>query len=231
VEVSGVDNLPADGPALLVCNHGGALPWDGVMLKTAIQRNHAGGRSLRWLIEDYVFHSPFMGAFLNRIGAVRACQENAERLLAQGELLAVFPEGVKGVEKPYSKRYELQRFGRGGHVKLALRMGVPLIPAAIVGAEETHPLLHPVRAFSKAVGLPFIPITPTFPLLGPLGLMPLPSRWRIAIGKPLADLDGLDASDAEDTLRVNELNERVRSGVQSLLHAALEARGPNAFFG
>ncbi|MDD9933914.1 MAG: lysophospholipid acyltransferase family protein [Myxococcales bacterium] len=230
VEIAGVEHLPAEGPALLVANHGGTLPWDGVMLKTAIQRNHAQGRGLRWLIEDYAFHQPFLGAFLNRIGAVRACPENAERLLAQGELLAVFPEGVKGVEKTYAERYKLQRFGRGGHVKLALRMGVPLIPVAIVGAEETHPLLHRTRAFSKALGLPFIPITPTFPLLGPLGLLPLPSRWRIAIGPTIRELEGLDASVAEDTLRVNELNERVRSGVQHLLHQALEARGPNAFF-
>ncbi|MGD8859990.1 MAG: lysophospholipid acyltransferase family protein [Myxococcales bacterium] len=229
VQVTGAEHLPDDGAALLVCNHSGALPWDGVMLKTAVRREHPKRRGLRWLIEDFTFHAPFLGAFLNRIGAVRACQENAQRLLSQGELLAVFPEGVKGIDKPYKERYRLQRFGRGGHVKLALRMGVPLIPVAIVGAEETYPLVGRVRSFSKALGLPFIPVTPTFPLLGPLGLVPLPSRWHIAIGAPLRELEDLDPAAATDAVLVNELNERVRNGVGSLLQDALRARGPNAY--
>jgi 1-acyl-sn-glycerol-3-phosphate acyltransferase len=229
VEVTGAEHLPDDGAALLVCNHSGALPWDGVMLKTAVRRAHPNRRGLRWLIEDFTFHAPFLGAFLNRIGAVRACQENAQRLLSQDELLAVFPEGVKGIDKPYKERYQLQRFGRGGHVKLALRMGVPLIPVAIVGAEETYPLVGRVRTFSKALGLPFIPVTPTFPLLGPLGLVPLPSRWHIAIGEPIRELEALDPAAATDAVLVNELNERVRNGVGGLLQDALRARGPKAY--
>ncbi|MDH5672441.1 MAG: acyltransferase family protein [Myxococcales bacterium] len=229
VEVDGLEHLPEQGAALLVCNRGGALPWDGVMLKTAIGRHRGGARELRWLVEDFAFHAPFLGATLNRAGAVRACPENAERLLARGELLAVFPEGVKGVEKLYSERYQLQRFGRGGHVKLALRLGVPMLPVAIVGAEESYPLLYRVRAFSRALGVPFIPVTPTFPWLGPLGALPLPSRWRIRIGPPVQDLDGLPAETANHSLRVNELNERVRNQVQQLLEGALRDRGPGAY--
>lgn len=229
VGIQGVENIPQEGGALLVCNHSGTLPWDGVMLKTALRHALPGRRSLRWLTDDYVFHAPFLGAWLNRIGAVRACPENAERLLERGELLAVFPEGVKGIGKPYRERYQLQRFGRGGHIKLALRMGVPLIPVGIVGAEETYPLLHKVRAFSKLLGMPFFPITPLFPWLGPLGLVPLPSRWQIQIGEPTPGLSGLSAR-AGDTVLVNELNERVRGSVQGLLTKALEIRGTNAFF-
>jgi len=229
VQISGAEHVPERGGALLVCNHGGALPWDGVMLKTALRRARPERDPLRWLTDDFVSHAPFLGAALNRIGAVRACPENAEQLLERGALLAVFPEGVKGIEKTYKQRYQLQRFGRGGHVKLALRMGVPVLPVAIVGSEDTYPLLYRVRAFSKVFGLPFIPVTPTFPLLGPLGLLPLPSRWRIVIGERLTELDELDAYAAENGALVNELNERLRGRVQSLLGEALTARGPNAF--
>jgi 1-acyl-sn-glycerol-3-phosphate acyltransferase len=229
VEIEGAQHIPAQGGAVLVCNHSGTLPWDGVMLKTALRHARPDRRALRWLTDDFVFHSPFLGSWLNRIGAVRACPENADRLLEQGELLAVFPEGVKGIGKPYRERYQLQRFGRGGHVKLALRKAVPLMPVAIVGAEETYPLLYKVRAFSKLLGVPFVPITPLFPWLGPLGLIPLPSRWRIVIGEAMHELDGFEKR-ADDTVLVNDLNEQVRNRVQALLQDALQARGQNAFF-
>lgn len=230
VQVEGAERIPSKGGVMLVCNHSGALPWDGVMLKVALRHAHPDHRALRWLTDDFVFHSPFLGAWLNRIGAVRACPENAERLLEQGELLAVFPEGVKGVTKPFSQRYRLQRFGRGGHVKLALRARVPVIPVAIVGGEETYPVLYRVRAFAKALGLPYIPVTPTFPWLGPLGLVPLPSRWRIVVGEPLQEIEALDAYAAEDGVVINDLNEQLRASVQRLVQEALRTRGPNAFF-
>jgi 1-acyl-sn-glycerol-3-phosphate acyltransferase len=229
VSLTGAANIPTDGPALLVCNHSGTLPWDGVMLKTALRHARPRRRGLRWLIDDFVFHSPFLGSFLNRIGAVRACQENAERLLARGELLAVFPEGVKGIGKPWGERYKLERFGRGGHIKLALRSSVPVLPLAIVGAEETYPLLYKLRVFSKLLGVPFIPITPLFPWLGPLGLVPLPSRWHIAVGEPMRELERLGKDAAEDSVLVNEHNGRLRAKVQSLVDQARSLRGP-AFF-
>lgn len=226
VQIEGAARIPEQGAALLVCNHAGALPWDGVVLKTALRHARPGSTGLRWLTDDYVFHSPFLGASLNRIGAVRACPENAVRLLARGDLLAVFPEGIKGIGKLYCERYRLQRFGRGGHIKLALRMGVPLIPLAIVGSEESYPLMYRLRAFSKTLGLPFIPVTPLFPWLGPLGLLPLPSRWHIAVGAPMTELEGLPSSAADDSVLVNDLNEQLRAKVQALLQEALAARGP-----
>ena len=230
VQVDGAERIPAQGGVMLVCNHSGALPWDGVMLKVALRNAHPERRTLRWLTDDFVFHSPFLGAWLNRIGAVRACPENAERLLERGEMLAVFPEGVKGITKPFRNRYQLQRFGRGGHIKLALRARVPVIPVAIIGGEETYPVVYRVRAFAKALGLPYIPVTPLFPWLGPLGLLPLPSRWHISIGEPLREFDALDAYAADDGVVVNDLNEQLRASVQRLVQDALKARGPNAFF-
>src|SRR5439155_12548091 len=127
-------------------------------------------RDVRWLTEDFVFHFPFLGSFETRIGAVRACQENAERLLRQETLLAVFPEGIKGIGKLFRDRYKLQRFGRGGFVRLALRTQTPIVPAAIIGSEETAPMLYRIEGVAKSLGLPYIPITPTFPALGPIGL-------------------------------------------------------------
>lgn len=230
VQVEGAERIPSHGGVMLVCNHSGALPWDGVMLKAALRHAQPDRRALRWLTDDFVFHSPFLGSWLNRIGAVRACPENAERLLERGEMLAVFPEGVKGITKPFRDRYQLQRFGRGGHIKLALRAKVPVIPVAIVGGEETYPVVYRVRAFAKAIGLPYIPVTPLFPWLGPLGLLPLPSRWHISIGEPLRELDALDAYAAEDGVVVNDLNEQLRASVQRLVQDALRTRGPNAFF-
>ena len=227
--VSGIEHVPASGRALLVANHSGTFPWDGVMLKTAIRLEHPARRELRWLTEDFVYHFPFLGTFLSRIGAVRANPENAERLLARDALVAVFPEGIQGMGKLYRQRYQLQRFGRGGYVKLALRSGAPLIPTAIVGAEETNPLLFKVGWLSKLTGLPYLPVTATFPWLGPLGLVPLPARWKVVFGPPI-DLSEHGPEGADDAILVNRLNERVRATIQALVDDAVAARG-SALFG
>lgn len=229
VKTLGIDRIPVDRGVLLVCNHSGTLPWDGAMLKTAVRLEHPARPDLRWLTEDYVYHAPFVGAFFSRIGGVRACPENAERLLAQRHPVAVFPEGIKGTGKPFSQRYRLQRFGRGGYIKLALRMGVQILPVAIVGSEETYPLLYKIKPFAKALGLPFVPVTPTFPWLGPLGAVPLPSRWRIEVGEPVSELDDYDAAAAADPTVVNQLNERVRSRLQAMLDSGVAARGPRVY--
>ena len=226
VRVAGMENIPAHGPALLVCNHGGALPWDGLMLATAVAREHAAKRSLRWLVEDFAFHAPFLGAMLNRIGAVRACPENAARLLEEGHVLAVFPEGVQA-SQAIQDRYRLQRFVAAAH-----KHGPVVWRAAnpgIAGSDDTYPLLYKVRAFSKSLGLPFIPVTPTFPMLGPIGLAPLPSRFQIEIGTPLDGLSDLTKEAADDTLVVHDINDRVRRAVAQLLEHALGIRGANVY--
>jgi 1-acyl-sn-glycerol-3-phosphate acyltransferase len=222
VETSGIEHVPADGPVILCANHAGAVPYDGLMLATALRREHRAHRTLRWLADDFVFHFPFMGVALNRLGAVRACQENAERLLRGSNVVGVFPEGVKGISKSYRDRYQLQRFGRGGHIKLALRTRTPLVPVAIVGSEETHPML-PTGPLAKLLNVPFVPITPTFPWLGPLGLMPLPSKWSITFLPPVS-MDAYDRSAADDELLVGRLNEKVRSAIQDELASRVRHR-------
>jgi 1-acyl-sn-glycerol-3-phosphate acyltransferase len=224
IEVSGLENIPANGRGLVVANHSGTLPYDGIMLMHAVRSEHPRHREVRPLVEDFVFYLPYLGTIVNRLGGVRACPENAERLLRQDHLIAVFPEGVKGIAKVYRKRYQLQRFGRGGFVKLALRCESPIIPAAIVGAEEIHPVLTHVSWLAKNLGLPSLPITPTFPFLGPLGLVPLPTKWFIRFGAPLYFNTEYGPEAANDRILVNRLSENVRSSIQELLDSLLSQR-------
>jgi 1-acyl-sn-glycerol-3-phosphate acyltransferase len=223
VEVHGAQHVPSSGRCLLVANHSGTLPLDGVMLRIAVRREHSQHRGVRWLAEDGIFHFPFLGSFTNRMGAVRACQENAERLLDHGALVAVFPEGMKGIGKLFRERYRLQRFGRGGFVKLCLRTRTPIVPVAIVGGEETNPMLSRVEYLTKAIGIPYLPVTPTFPLLGPAGLIPAPTKWKIFFGRML-DLEGYGAEAAEDEILVGRLTEHVRGEIQGMLDRALRER-------
>jgi len=223
VDVDGAQRLPQSGRALIVANHAGALPWDGLVLRTALRVARPSLPPVRWLAEDTVFHYPFLGVTMNRLGAVRACQENAERLLSQDRLVAVFPEGAQGSGKLFRERYRLQRFGRGGYVKLALKLGAPIIPTAIIGAEETNPLLGRVHSLGRALGANFLPITPTFPWLGPLGLLPAPVKWRVVVGEPI-DLSSYGEASADDALTVHRLNEQIRSIVQALVDQAKVSR-------
>ena len=228
IVVEGADRLPADGRAILVANHGGALPWDALVLIAALSRG-ASPREIRPLVEDAVMTAPFLGTFLNRLGCVRASQDNATRLLAQGEACLVFPEGEQGLGKNYRRRHQLQRFGRGGFVRLAVRTDTPLLPVAVVGSEDTAPLLGRIDAFSAffAELLPWLPVTPTFPLLGPLGLLPLPARWRIRIGEPVDAR--AQVKDEADAVAVNALALSVRDGLQREVTQLVEQRG-SAFF-
>jgi 1-acyl-sn-glycerol-3-phosphate acyltransferase len=222
VEQRGVSNVPNEGRCMLVANHSGTIPLDGPMLKIALSREHPTKRVVRWLAEDFVFHFPFLGSFESRIGAVRACQENAERLLRHETLLAVFPEGVKGIGKLFKERYQLQRFGRGGFVRLAMRTQTPIVPVAIVGAEETNPMLARLETLAKPLGIPYVPVTPTFPLFGPLGLLPAPTKWKIIFGEPIVLKDDGD-SDADELL-VARTSERVRTAIQQMLDGAVRER-------
>jgi 1-acyl-sn-glycerol-3-phosphate acyltransferase len=224
VTVQGAEHLPQSGPLLAIGNHAGALPLDGPVLRAAIERT-APNLQARWLVEDALFHAPFLGTWLNRLGAVRACPENAGRLLEEGRAVAVFPEGLWGIQKSWRRRYQLQRFGRGGFVKLALRHGAPLVPTAIVGAEEAMPILATVPA--TPLGVPFIPVTPTFPLLGLLGLLPLPSKWTVAFAPPL-DLSAYGPDDAQDLALVQRLTEEVRERIHEQLKR-IRAERPGVF--
>lgn len=224
VETRGLGHIPDEGRALIVANHSGTLPYDGAMIMHAVKQEHRARREVRPLVEDFVFHFPYLGTLMNRIGGVRACPENAERLLTQDQLVAVFPEGIKGIGKLYKERYQLQRFGRGGFVKLALKCDAPIIPTAVVGAEEIHPMVTKVTWLSKAFGIPYLPVTPTFPFLGPLGLVPLPTKWYIAFGEPLYFNAEYGADGANDRILVNKLAEQVRVRIQEMIEGLLKTR-------
>lgn len=220
VQTTGVQHIPDTGRALIVANHSGTLPFDGAMLNLAVRRNHKHQRFTRFLVEDFVFHSPFLGVTMNRLGGVRACPENANRLLSQDEIIAVFPEGVKGLGKLYDERYQLTRFGRGGFVRVAAENDTPIIPCAIVGAEEIYPILWKSDLLAKSFNVPYLPVTPTFPLLGPLGLIPLPSQWVIAFGKPIH----IPKSVLNDPLKIHEWSLCVRDVIQRMLKILLKSR-------
>jgi len=223
VEVEGIENLPDEGPAILVANHGGVVPYDGAMITYAVEHLHPAQRRARFLAEDWSAEVPFATSLITRLGGVRGCRENTERLLREGELVVVFPEGVKGVGKYYHERYRLQRFGRGGFVKLSLETGAPIIPVAVLGAEDVHPVLYKINWLANLLRVPFFPVSPTFPLLGPLGLIPLPAKWTIAFGEPVV-LDEHVAREGASDFLVSQLKERVRGTIQQMLNERLAER-------
>jgi 1-acyl-sn-glycerol-3-phosphate acyltransferase len=223
VEVTGENNLPVDGGALIVANHSGTLPLDAVMTAVAVHDNHPRGKHLRMLGADLLFKVPVLGTLARRTGQTLACGADAQRLLRSGELVGVWPEGFKGIGKPFSERYRLQRFGRGGFVATAAKAGVPIIPCSIVGAEEIYPKLADIKPLAKLLGLPYFPVTPFFPLLGPLGAIPLPTKWRIDFGAPIrTDLASPDAAD--DHGFVLEVAGEVRETIQRTLDSMVAER-------
>jgi 1-acyl-sn-glycerol-3-phosphate acyltransferase len=221
IEVRGADNIPTEGGALVVSNHSGTIPVDGLMTMVSIH-DHTG-RFLRPLGADLVFRLPVVSTMARRSGATLACGEDAERMLSGGELVGVWPEGFKGIGKPYSDRYKLQRFGRGGFVSAALRTGVPIVPLSVVGAEEIYPLVGNVPSLARLLGVPYIPITPFFPLLGPLGLVPLPSKWLLEFGEPIRT-DEFEAGAADDPMLVFNVTDQVRETIQQTLYSLLMQR-------
>ncbi|WP_409483829.1 lysophospholipid acyltransferase family protein [Arsenicicoccus dermatophilus] len=229
VEVRGIEHVPAEGGALVVANHSGTIALDAFMTLLAIHDEHPAARHLRLLGADLVFSSPVVGDVARKAGATLAANDDAERLLRRGEVVGVFPEGFKGVGKPFSERYRLQRFGRGGFVAAALRSEVPIVPCAIVGAEETYPIIGQVPALAKLLGQPYFPLTPTWPWFGLLGLIPLPSKWIIEFGSPVPT-DELGPEAADDPMLVFGLTDQIRQTIQESLYRLLATR-ESAFFG
>ncbi len=222
VQVTGIELIPDASRVLFVANSSGILPWDGLMVAHAVERLHPSGRRPRPLVADWLATLPFSQSRLARLGAVRACTENAERLLLADQWVIAFPEGQKGALKPFRDRYRLRRFARGGFVPLAARLRAAIVPVAVVGAEELYPILFEPRLLRRLLGVP-VPITPTFPLLGPLGVIPLPSHWRIRFGEPIW-FDDDSRERVSDPLYVNRTREQVRGAVQALLEEELPRR-------
>jgi 1-acyl-sn-glycerol-3-phosphate acyltransferase len=229
VETIGMDHVPDEGGALVVANHSGTLPLDSLMTMVALHDDHPARRHLRMLGADLMFQLPVIGALARKQGSTLACTPDAERLMSSGELVGVWPEGFKGIGKPFRDRYKLQRFGRGGFVAAALRTGVPIIPCAIVGAEEIYPKIGDLKPLARLLGAPYFPVTPLFPLFGPLGLVPLPSKWYIEFGEPIRT-DAFDRAEADDPMTVFNLTDQVRETIQHTLYRLLSQRR-SAFFG
>ncbi|SOD66459.1 1-acyl-sn-glycerol-3-phosphate acyltransferase [Streptomyces zhaozhouensis] len=223
VDVRGIEHVPAEGGALIVANHSGTLPWDGLMAQVAVRERHPAERRLRLLAADLVFQLPVVNELARKAGHTLACAEDAQELLERGELVGVMPEGFKGIGKPFAERYRLQRFGRGGFVATALRARVPIVPCSIVGAEEIHPMVGNARTVARLLGLPYFPLTPTFPWLGPLGAVPLPTKWTIEFGEPI-ETDDQPPEAAEDPMLMFQLTDQVRETIQHTLYKLLMAR-------
>jgi 1-acyl-sn-glycerol-3-phosphate acyltransferase len=225
VQIKGLEHVPSDGPALVVANHSGTLPMDAVMLQAGLHDEHPARRNLRLLGADLVYEIPLLSTVARKGGHTRASPANAHALLRAGELVGVFPEGFKGIGKPFAERYQLRRFGRGGFAATAVRAGVPIVPCAIVGAEEIYPMIGNARPVAELLRLPYFPITPTFPWLGPLGAVPLPSKWIIEFCPPVP-ANGYEPGREDDPAVIADLSGRVRGTIQRKLDNLLDERGP-----
>ena len=224
VRVEGLEQIPLSAPCVFVANRSGLIPYDGLMLAHVLSGVGDAESRVRFLVSDSVANQPFLQGWLARVGAVRACRENAERLLDSGFSIIAFPEGDGGASKSFRDRYTLVRFSRDAAVLTALERQVPLVPVGLVGAEETHPLLARVPPPQSLGGLPFLPVTPTFPLFGALGALPLPARWVIRFGQAWSS--GELEVEADDEVAVMRLHAEIRERVQALVRAAVKTRGP-----
>jgi len=223
IQMRGLENIPAAGGALVVANHSGVLPLDAIMLQAGIFAEHPQARNLRVLGADMVYSLPVLATLARRSGHARADPEQALQLLGAGELVGVFPEGFKGIGKPFTERYRLQRFGRGGFARTATQAGVPIIPCAIVGAEEIYPMIGNAEPVARALRLPYFPITPMFPWLGPVGAIPLPSKWIIEFSEPVQP--PAQAADEPDDDTVAKVADQVRDTIQERIDELVVERG------
>ncbi|MBK6690431.1 MAG: acyltransferase family protein [Deltaproteobacteria bacterium] len=218
VQVHGMANVP-DGRVLLVANHSGQLPFDGMMIGTSLILDRDPPRMARSMVEKWSARLPFVSVFFARVGQIVGTPENCRRLLAREEAIMVFPEGARGISKTFDKRYQLERFGQG-FMRLALETNTPIVPIAVVGAEEQAPSFANIESLAKLMQMPAFPVTPTFPLLGPLGLLPLPSRYSIYFGEPMR-FEG--HGDEEDEVIFRYVSE-VKAKIEEMLEAGLKAR-------
>lgn len=223
VESHGHEYIPRTGSAVFTANHAGMLPYDAAMAEVDLIEKMDPPRLLRAVVDRFVANIPMLNVLISRTGNVIGCRRNVEELLQAGELVLVFPEGAAAIGKPFTERYRLQPF-RVGFIELALRHKVPVIPTAFIGSEEQAPVLLRLEGIGRKIGIPFIPVTPTFPLLGPLGAIPLPARYYIYYGEPIHLYREYPPQAADDPRKLEELAERVRGAVARLIDRGLRHR-------
>jgi 1-acyl-sn-glycerol-3-phosphate acyltransferase len=216
VKSEGHHHIPGKGPAILAANHAGLLPFDATMAIVDVATHTDPPRLPRAIVDRWAGSLPWINVFYARMGQVVGTRENCADLLSEGQLLLVFPEGIEGVRKTVAHRYRLQHF-RVGFVEHALRARAPIIPTAIVGSDDQTPILYDIKPLARRLGLPVAPITPTFPWLGPLGLLPYPVRYRIVYGEPLDFHARFGKESADDVRLVRYLANQVRRSVQQLV--------------
>jgi 1-acyl-sn-glycerol-3-phosphate acyltransferase len=224
-EVEGIENVPSEGGVLLVSNHSGALPPDAAVIARAIRQEHPYPRPVHITVEHFFKGFPGFAALIPKIGGVPAHPANVQRLLYdERQLVLVFPEGRKGTEKTYNKRYRLRRFGRGGFVEAAARGEAQIVPVCVVGAEEAMPVFAQLNLLRRLTGLLYFPVTPTFPWLGPAGMLTyLPAKFRLRFLEPI-DTSSIEVDPAPDTAMVQTVAQEVRARIQENLDAMLERR-------
>ena len=225
VEATGLENIP-DGRVLYIGNHGGQIPLDAMMAGLALFLESEPPRISRAMVERWVPTVPFVSSLFTRIGAMIGDPNNCRDLLMHDQSVMVFPEGVRGSGKLFKDRYQLQRFGTG-FMRLALETNTPIIPVAIIGTEETYPSVMNLKNVAKLIGAPYFPVTPFFPLLGPLGLLPLPTKVTVRFGKPIY-FEGKE-NESEDLIR--EKVQKVKDALQAEIDIGLEKRGEHIFTG
>ncbi len=223
VESSGHAVIPEKGAAILAANHGGLLPFDGTMVVTDLVLRANPPRLARAIVDRWAGTVPFVNIFYSRVGQVVGTRDNFRELLGREQIALVFPEGMAGVRKLAAERYVLQRFGLG-FIEESLRNRVMIIPVAIIGADDQAPILYDVKPLARLLGLPFFPITPTFPLLGPLGLLPYPVKYEITYGEPFRFHEEFPLSALEDPHALRYMAEQVKQRIQRMVDAGVSAR-------
>jgi 1-acyl-sn-glycerol-3-phosphate acyltransferase len=225
VRTHGLTNLPA-GRVLLISNHGGQIPIDGLLIGMSLLLEARPARVVRGMIERWVPGVPFVSSFFSRVGQTVGDVRNCRELLENDQAVLVFPEGVRGSGKTIFRKYQLQRFGTG-FIRLALETGTPIIPVAVVGCEEAYPSILNLKPLAKLFGAPYLPVTPLFPFLGPIGALPLPTQVSISFGEPFVPLGDADGPEADIAAQA----ELVKQRIQSMLDERVAERGTRWFGG
>lgn len=221
VSSEGHKNIPSKGPVILAPNHSGAIPLDFIMIAIDIMKRHPKPRLARGVVDFFAGALPYINLLIYRSGSVIGARENVDALLSNDNIVVIFPEGTKGIGKSFSQRYKLVRFNVG-FIEFSIKYRAPIIPVAVIGAEEQQPQIGKIKSLGRLMGLPYLPVTPTFPWLGPLGLLPLPTKYYIYYGRPFKFYQKY--KEVPEPFVLQGLAEKIRRRIQEMLNNGLKRR-------